>query len=151
TIDEERAYITSADKADVGRLRELWKTLTDRAAKYFQAANFKPEQVAAKYQMNMRYLGQNHVLSFDVRATKGLGDLSFITDDLRRCAVEALNKRHREEYGHVRGDEMPEITGVRLVTFVETQSPPIAKGFSGKTTAAKVSKTRRANLGQGFQ
>jgi N-methylhydantoinase A len=56
-----------------------------------------------------------------------------------------------EEYGHIREGEMPEITGVRLATSVETPSPAVKKGFTAPTVAAKPAKTRRANLGQGYK
>jgi N-methylhydantoinase A len=46
---------------------------------------------------------------------------------------------------------MPEITGVRLVTQIETPSPSVIKGCSSPASPAKVAKQRRANLGQGYQ
>ena len=66
----------------------------------------------AKYQMNMRYPGQNWSLTFDITDEQGLPRicLSSMTPSERR-AIEAFNKRHMEEYGHVREGEMPEIVG----------------------------------------
>jgi N-methylhydantoinase A len=56
-----------------------------------------------------------------------------------------------EEYGHIREDEVPEITGVRLQTSVATASPLVTHGFNAPTRLARVAKTRRANLGGGYQ
>lgn len=151
TIDEERAYISPADRIDTSRVKRLWSELAERAEKFFKDANFPPDQVTAKYQMNMRYPGQNWVLTFDVKTSKGLRDLSFVTDNIGRKAIESFNHRHMEEYGHIREDETPEVTGVRLTAFVETPSPIVARGFTAPRLAAKVAKTRRANLGQGYQ
>jgi N-methylhydantoinase A len=151
TIDEERAYITSADRVDPSRLQRLWRELSERAEGFFRAANFPSDRVKARYRLNMRYPGQNWVLTFDVKVSDGLGDLSFVTDDIGRRAIESFNERHMQEYGHVREDEMPEITGVRLATYVETPSPVVAAGFGSPATAAKPAKTRRANLGNGYQ
>ncbi len=106
--------------------------------------------MTAKYQMNMRYPGQNFSLTFDIHVAKGIGDLSFIDADIGKRAIAQFNKRHMEEYHHVREDEMPEVTGVRLETSVETPSPVVGKGFTAAKSAAPVAKTRRANLGQGF-
>jgi N-methylhydantoinase A len=150
SIDEERSYISLADVADVGKLRGFWQQLAQRAEKYFAAARMPAEQVAARYQMNMRYPGQNFSLTFDVHVGRGLHDLSFATDELRKQAIAAFNTRHMEEYGHVRVGEMPEITGVRLATHVETPSPVVRKGFTATTSVAASSLTRRANLGHGF-
>jgi N-methylhydantoinase A len=151
TIDEERACIAPADRIDPSRLKQLWTELGERAEQFFKAANFSPAQVAARYQLNMRYPGQNWVLTFEVKKTQGLHDLSFVTDAIGRQAIESFNKRHMEEYGHIREEETPEITGARLTTYVETPSPIVAKGSKARRAAATVAKSRRANLGQGYQ
>jgi N-methylhydantoinase A len=151
SIDEERSYISPANRLDVNKLKSLWKDLGERAGKYFADANFSTDKVAAKYQMKMRYSGQNWSLTFDIRTNQGLQDLSFVDDKLGAQAIEAFNKRHMQEYGHVREGEMPEVIGVRLATYVDTPKPIVAKGFGAPTVAAKVAKTRRANLGDGYQ
>ena len=151
SIDEERSYIVQAPAADNERLRAMWKELSDRAARYFEAANFTPHQITARYQMNMRYPGQNFALTFDVHVSDGLGDLSFVNDEIAGRAIELFNQRHNEEYGHIRENELPEITGVRLASFVDTPCPSILKGTSVAAHAPEPAKVRRANLGNGFQ
>jgi N-methylhydantoinase A len=150
-IDEERSYLSPADTLDFARLESLWSDLSRRAEKYFTDASFRVEQVTARYQMNMRYPGQNFSLTFDIKVIQGLHDLSFVDHTIGQRAIETFNKRHMEEYGHIREDEVPEITGVRLATSVDTASPIIAHGFNAPTVLARVAKTRRANLGDGFQ
>jgi len=150
-IDEERSYLAPADAVDTSRLRELWSDLAARAHRYFTDARFAENSVTARYQMNMRYPGQNWALTFTVRVTQGLDDLSFIDDGIGERAIEAFNRRHMEEYGHIREDEMPEITGVRLATSVATPSPVVGHGFNAPTRLASVARTRRANLGQGYR
>ena len=151
SIDEERSYFAAADALDIGKMKSLWAELAARAKKYFTDANFPADQVTGKYQMNMRYPGQNFALTFDIQVNKGLDDLSFADAGVSAIAIEAFNKRHMEEYGHIREDEVPEVTGVRLSSAVETPSPAVKAGFTAKATPAKVAKTRKANLGQGFQ
>jgi len=151
SIDEERSYISPAGSLDTGTLKSLWQELADRARQYFTDAGFSTAQVTARYQMNMRYPGQNFSLTFNIKVIQGLEDPSFVDDTIGRRAIETFNRRHMEEYGHVREDEMPEITGVRLASFVETESPQVARGFSAPTALARVAKTRRANLGDGFR
>ncbi len=151
TIDEERTCTSPADQPQVEKMKALWEELEDRAEKFFTDANFVTEQITAKYQLNMRYRGQNWALTFDMHTSHGRRDLSFVSDDLGQQAIEAFNKRHMEEYGHIREDEIPEIVGVRLATVVETPAPDMVKGFSAPTVAARPDKVRRANLGQGFQ
>ena len=151
SIDEERSYIAPATALDVGKLRALWRELDQRAERYFSEANFSRQQVFAKYQMKMRYPGQNWSLTFDIKTNQGAEDLSFVDDTLGARAIDAFNKRHMEEYGHVREGEIPEVVGVRLSTYAETPAPRTAGGFSAVKTAAPVAKTRRANLGDGYQ
>jgi N-methylhydantoinase A len=151
SIDEERSYIASAQSLDVGKLRSLWKDLDQRAEKYFKDANFSRDQVFAKYQMKMRYPGQNWSLTFDIKTNQGAEDLSFVDDSIGARAIDAFNKRHMAEYGHVREGETPEVVGVRLSTYVQTPVLAVGRGFTAPKVAAKVAKTRRANLGRGYQ
>ncbi len=150
SIDEERSYLVPAEQADPERLTALWRELAQRAAGYFTGAGFDAGAVEANYQLNMRYPGQNWVLTFSVQVAQGLNDLSFVAADIGQRAIAAFNARHMAEYGHIREDEMPEITGVRLATAVATKAPPIGKGFTAAAREAQPAGTRRANLGEGF-
>jgi N-methylhydantoinase A len=149
-IDEERSFVSPANNLDTEQLKAKWQDLDERAEKYFTDANFSRAQVIAKYQLKMRYPGQNWSLTFDIKTNKGPRDLSFIDQALGANAIQAFNKRHMEEYGHVREGETPEVIGVRLATHVETPVPRIAHGFTAPAVPAQVAKTRRVNLGAGY-
>jgi N-methylhydantoinase A len=151
SIDEERSYIAAADAADLEKLRVLWRQLDERAGRYFAEAGFARSEVTARYQMKMRYPGQNWPLTFDIRTNEGLQDLSFVDAGLGQKAIASFNARHMQEFGHVREGEMPEITGVRLVTSVATPAPPVVRGFSTTPVVAKANRSRRANLGEGYK
>ena len=150
TIDEERSYIASASALDVARIRTLWTELSDRAARFFTAAQFRAEDIRADYRLNMRYPGQNFSLSFDFAAETALGDLGFIDETFAARATELFNARHMAEYGHIREHEVPEISGVRLAAHVETPSPTAGGGFTPSGAVPQPHRRRRANLGQGF-
>lgn len=150
-IDEERSYICAADVVDTERLQALWQDLETRAARYFTDAKFPLSSVKARYQMKMRYPGQNWTLAFDIAVGNGLNDLSFVDATIGKRAIKKFNARHMEEYGHIRDHEMPEITGVRLASSVETPSPRVARGFSTPTQVVKPARRRRANLGRGYK
>jgi N-methylhydantoinase A len=151
SIDEERSFICSVTNPNLEKLKSLWQELDDRAEKYFADAAFARDKVMAKYQINMRYRGQNWALTFDMHTSKGACDLSFVNETFGAKALAAFNKRHMEEFGHIRDGEMPEIIGVRLATSVDTPAPVVGKGLTAPKAAAKVAKTRRANLGEGYQ
>lgn len=149
-IDEERSFICPAGNPDLGQLNSLWRELGERAKRYFTEAGFTVEQIRATYQLNMRYRGQNWALSFDIHQGS-VDDDSFVNESLGMHAIEAFNQRHMSEFGHVREDELPEIIGVRLATFVRTAAPAVSSGFTAPERVAQASRTRRANLGEGFQ
>jgi N-methylhydantoinase A len=151
SIDEERSYIAPANALDVPKLRTLWQELEDRAGRYFADAGFPRDKVVARYQVNMRYPGQNWALSFDLHHAQGLHDLAFVNEGLGEKAIAAFNQRHMAEYGHIREGEVPEITGVRLATHAETPAPAVRAGFSAPRSAARPAATRRANLGEGYK
>jgi N-methylhydantoinase A len=151
SIDEERSYIAPVGSLDLGKLKALWNDLEVRAEKYFAEARFAATQLSAKYQMKMRYPGQNWSLTFDLKINQGLHDLSFVDAALSDKAIALFNARHTEEFGHIREGELPEVTGVRLVASVATPSPRVTRGFTAPKLAAKAVKTRRANLGKGYQ
>ena len=151
SIDEERSCIAPANHPDLQKLRALWMELDQRAGKYFAEAGFARQDVMARYQLNMRYPGQNWSLTFDIRANSGLEDLSFVTEALGPQAIASFNQRHMEEFGHVREGEIPEITGVRLVSYVDTPAPRVTQGFSAPVSTPKSASIRRANLGGGYR
>ncbi len=150
TIDEERSLLAKANALDVPKLKALWQSLCERAEHHFKAAGFATDQVRAHYQVNMRYPGQNFALTFDAHGPGTLGDLAFADAGLGDKAIALFNARHMAEYNHVREHEVPEVTGVRLVTGVQTPSPAFSAGFTPRDDAPKVAAKRRANLGQGF-
>lgn len=151
TIDEERSCNCSVATPDLDKMKALWQQLEARAEQYFSAARFTREQVQFIYQVNMRYAGQNFAVSFEVFRCQGSQDYLFLNDEFGNQALQAFNKRHMEEFDHIREVELPEIIGVRLISSVETAAPPVGKGFSATPAAAEPNKTRRANLGHGYQ
>lgn len=149
-IDEERAYLAPASEASISRLRELWTELDARAESFLTDAGFSRDAMQCRYQLNLRYPGQNWSLTVDACEVTGARDLSFADEGLVERMVERFHALHFAEYGHNREAEAPEITGVRLVAATDIPSP----AFSGGRTAARASATpnrkRRANLGEGF-
>ncbi len=151
SIDEERAYVAAADQLEPGKLKLLWNELAGRARANFADAGLLAEQIKARYQINMRYPGQNFALTFDVHAADGLGDLSFVDGAMGGRVIAAFNTRHMNEYGHIREFEIPEITGVRLASYVPTPKPKAHGGAGGQAREATPGRLRRANLGRGFE
>lgn len=150
TIDEERSFNCSVSEPDTQALQNLWEQLETRAEHYFSDATFAADKIHFRYQVNMRYAGQNFAVSFDVAESTGRQGFDFLNDDFGAKALNAFNQRHMAEFDHIREAELPEIIGVRLVSTVSTPTPPVSGGFSAPTLTATPSKNRRANLGEGY-
>ena len=151
-IDEERAYLAIAEKADLSRLAGLWEELAERADRYFVEAGFARDSVSLQYQMTLRYPGQNWSLTVDaLEQGVGLGERPDIDRSLCEEVVRRFHAQHEEEYGHRRHEESPEITGVRLVSTAEVPTPRFGGGGTREGRVVSPSGTRRANVGRGFE
>jgi N-methylhydantoinase A len=151
SIDEEHSYLVAAGKADVARLRAFWEELDVRAERFLLSAGFARGEMRVRYQLNLRYPGQNWSLTVEAAEVQGTRDLGFVTEALRDRVVERFHVLHEAEYGHRRATEEPEVTGVRLVASVEVPTPPFVGGLSAPEREAQATKHRRANLGRGFR
>jgi N-methylhydantoinase A len=149
-IDEERAYIVAGTKADIKHLRQIWQELDQRAERFLQQAGFHRRDMQCRYQLNLRYPGQNWSLTVEAAAVHGIQDLSFANDELIAQMIERFHQLHFAQYGHARDKESPEITGARLIASTEIPKPHFSGGFTAPRRTAVPAKQRRANLGQGF-
>lgn len=149
-IDEERSYIVPADQAAADRLHQLWQELDEHAETYLTQAGFARAEIHYRYQLNLRYPGQNWSLTVDAAQRQGARDLSFADDTLASTMTARFHQLHFAEYGHDRNSETPEITGVRLIASTVITAPQFGGGSSNPPRNAKPAKQRRANLGQGY-
>ncbi len=150
SIDEERSYLCPATRADLDRMRALWNELDERAERFLRTAGFARDAVSARYQVNLRYPGQNWSLAVEVAEQRGPRDLGFVDEDMRKRVIAAFHARHEQEYGHARLSEEPEVTGVRLVARATVPKPTFRGGFAAARRSARPGTTRRGNLGEGF-
>ena len=151
TVDEERAYLRTASKADAAELRALWHELDERAERFLAAAGFARDAITVRYQVNLRYPGQNWSLAVEAATRRGARDLAFAGPSLVAEIVERFHQRHEQEYGHRRATEEPELTGVRLTASAEVAGPRFGKGTSATRREPAPALVRRANLGRGFE
>jgi N-methylhydantoinase A len=73
-----------------------------------------------------------------------------VSERLPADAAATFHRLHREEYGHARLAEEPEITGVRLTASCEVPAPRFGGGFSAPRREPAPRRIRCANLGEGF-
>ena len=149
-IDEERSCLSAADRVDCALLASHWDALASEATGYFRDADIAEEDIRYQYLVNLRYPGQNWSLSVPIESQQRGFDSSFSTPERVAELIEAFHARHEEEYSYARRDEQPEVTGVRLITRAESPKPALGKGQATEKQILTASRTRRANLGEGF-
>jgi N-methylhydantoinase A len=149
-LDEERSLLAPLAEAPSERLRELWAELAERATHHLGEAGHPPGDVHYRFRANVRYPGQNWSLAVDAAEVVGDPALDFVSDALRGELVERFHALHRAEYGHDRPAEPPELTGVRLQTWVQVPQPAVGSGGSAARRDAEPRTRRRAHLGYGF-
>ena len=147
-FDEERSYGIAANQVDPARLADLYRDLLSSCAQHFSDAGFG-EEIHYQFRVNMRYPGQNWSLSLDLATQTGDDALDFIDDALSTTLVTLFNDRHREEYGHIRDYEIPELTGIRLTASIATPNPPVSGGKAAPCTLPTPAH-RDVNLGLGY-
>ena len=151
SIDEERSYLVPAGAADVLRLRALWEDLDREAERHLAPLANDSAERGTRFQVNLRYPGQNWALTVDAAQVEGQSSFEFCDDSLLPSLVERFHARHELEYGHRRAAEEPEITGVRMVSSVPVPTPNFGGGFETPPFEAKALGQRRAHLGLGYQ
>ena len=152
SIDEERSYLAPAHSADLQRVRNLWAELDARAEQFFRNAGFERTAITARYQLQLRYPGQNWSLGIEAECLTGTQpDFDFVDEAMRARTIEAFHQRHLDEYGHSRVGEEPELTAVRLLVSVEIPKPSFGTGRTAESRTAVPVGERNANLGRGFE
>jgi N-methylhydantoinase A len=133
------------------RLRTLWAELDEHAEGHLRAAGFARGALRSRYQLNLRYPGQNWSLTVVAAEGKGARDLSFVDEGFTARMADRFHELHRAEYGHARLAETPEVTGVRLSTSVKTPRPGFRRGLEAPPREPAPAGTRHANLGRGLE
>jgi len=155
-IDEERSYLAPALEADLTRMRELFDELRERAERHLLAAGFAAHELTRRYQVNLRYPGQNWALPITIAETTGPASSPIAEGQREQLAetreqlVQRFHEQHEAEYGHARREEQPEITGVRLACSADTPRPDFGSGLRAPERRPEPTARRRANLGEGF-
>ena len=150
-LDEERSLLAPLSEAPVARLAELWSELAERAIRHLGDAGHPADRIHFRLRANVRYPGQNWSLAVDATEYVGAAPIDFVTESLRDELAARFHALHRDEYGHDRPAEPPELTGVRLQSWVQVPQPTVGAGFTAPRTDARPSGSRRANLGAGFE
>ena len=113
----------------------------------------RAREVTARYQLNLRYPGQNWSLAVPVAERRGARDLSFVERGAAGArSSSASTARHERSTATRARAEEPEITGVRLARLRRRRRRRASRGgVAAPRREPAPARTRRANLGDGFE
>jgi N-methylhydantoinase A len=143
--DYVRTWFTSLGALDFDRFEAIFGELESEGRRAIESAGVKPKEIAIGRALDMRYVGQEHLVTIDVPTE------FFLAKD--RAAIKRLfDAEHERRYGTAAPSEPAEVASLRTwVTGVldKPQFERIAKGAEAPSPAASRA-TRSARFGDVF-
>jgi N-methylhydantoinase A len=116
-------YIENIEEAQVDRINAVFKELESRLSVIFQQENVAEEDIVVKYEMDLRYLGQEHSLSVAVPDN--------FTEADKAIAGKAFDALHYSVYGHNAPNEPKVMVSLKAIGIGQVKKPhlqAISKG-----------------------
>lgn len=137
TVHETRAYITSADQADLDRISKLYADMERTATRSLKRAGFAPKEIEHTRLAHLCYPGQ----TFDVPIPVP-GSGTFTRRD-RDGLIEAFHRTHEELHTYASRDQVPILRAVGLEATAHTAKPEIPRIPASSRPASVARKGRR--------
>ncbi len=118
-----QTYIKPMDDVDVGSINGIFRELQARVRKLFERENIADESIVLSYEIDLRYLGQEHTLN--VPAPSELVE----TDRIK--LGKSFDGLHRKIYGHNAPEEPKEIVSLKVISFARVKKPLMETISSG--------------------
>ncbi|MGA2505619.1 MAG: hydantoinase/oxoprolinase family protein [Anaerolineales bacterium] len=110
--------------ADVTQINEMFRDLGERLHEIFKQENVAAKNIKMTYQMDLRYLGQEHTLSVIVP--------SHFTEPAKVTASKAFDDLHYANYGHNAPEENKEVVSIRAIGIGKVNKPSLQAIESGR-------------------
>ena len=138
--------------ADVARLRALFAELDARARALPRRAGFRASAITARYQLNLRYPGQNWSLAVPVGGAARRPRPRLRRRGPARRRGRALPPRATRRSTVTRGaPRSPRSRACGSSPSRDVAAPRFARRLHRAAPRARAARTRRANLGDGFE
>jgi len=106
--DYVQTFLRDMKTADMGRVLSHFRDIEGQARATLVSEGAVPDTVSASLKLDLRYQGQDHVLSVPVTFEE-------LEKAERRVFVDRYDAAHMESYGHAAPGEVVEIVNLRLV------------------------------------
>ena len=124
-----RTWFTDLRSASFDKLEEIFTELEEQGRAAIANAAIAPKQVESRRSMDMRYVGQEHVVTVDIA-------LDHFASRDRVAIKRAFDEEHERRYAVSAPDEPVEIASLRATVIGLTEKPPLEHIVDGDTTPA---------------
>ncbi|HVA13999.1 MAG TPA: hydantoinase/oxoprolinase family protein [Stellaceae bacterium] len=125
-----RTWFTRLDDASFEEIEKVYKELEDEGRRSIAATSVKPDEIAIKRAVDMRYVGQEHAVTVDLPTTV------FENKD-RKAIKDHFDAQHEQRYGTNAPAERAEIVSLRTAVTGVMRKPPQEKVAAGGPEPAK--------------
>jgi N-methylhydantoinase A len=110
-------HIKPIKDAEVTLINKMFQDLGERLREIFKQENVADENIVVTYQMDLRYLGQEHTLSVVVP--------SHFTESDKTPVGKAFDDLHQATYGHNAPEEYKEVVSIRAIGIGRVNKPSL--------------------------
>jgi N-methylhydantoinase A len=141
-----RTWFTRLDDASFDEIEAVYQELEDDGRRSIGATSVRPEQIAIKRAVDMRYVGQEHAVTVDL-------PMEVFEKKDRKAIKDHFDAQHEQRYGTNAPAERAEIVSLRTAVTGVMRKPPQEKIAAGGPEPAKVAFTGKRPVyyeGEGF-
>ncbi len=125
-----RTWFTRLDDASFDEIEAVYKELEDEGRANIAQTSVKPDQIAIKRAVDMRYVGQEHAVTVDL-------PMEVFEKRDRKAIKEHFDAQHEQRYGTNAPAERAEIVSLRTAVTGVMRKPPQEKIKAGGPEPAK--------------
>jgi N-methylhydantoinase A len=141
-----RTWFTRLDDASFDEIEAVYQELEDDGRRSIGATSVRPEQIAIKRAVDMRYVGQEHAVTVDL-------PMEVFEKKDRKAIKDHFDAQHEQRYGTNAPAERAEIVSLRTAVTGVMRKPPQEKIKAGGPEPAKAAFTGKRPVyyeGEGF-
>ncbi len=138
-----QTYIKPMNDADMTVINSIFRELDGRVKELFARENVENNSVVLSYELDIRYLGQEHTLSVPAPA---------VLEDAHKAQLEkSFDELHLKVYGHNAPEEPKEIVSLKVMSIARAKKPTLEIIRSGSAAPAAEADTgkRKVYVGGG--
>jgi N-methylhydantoinase A len=134
-------HIQAVDEAEVAEINAMFRGLEARLREIFKQENIPDEDIVVSYEMDLRYLGQEHTLSVAVPGN--------FTEADKATASQAFDDLHYSVYGHNAPEEAKAMVSLKAIGIGKVKKPELQAIPEGDSSPAADAETGRRRVYRG--